>query len=322
MSNDATTDTKAPSSSPFGDISMAVTPAAIAAIEAARKEEGEESVLLLEITESFEHSLNFAPPREDLLVVTAAGIPFALDEASAKRAEGVEIDYVERDDTAGFRIHNPNKERMLAEKAEPIALPEAETAPAMTVTKEAREQFDAALSAEDEEHGGPHSVKVVAKRMGATRAEYELNILSPNEVSPNDFRVDLDGMIFYVDRASARILDGITIDFVDGDYGAGFKFKNPRIESGWSDPVAAKIQDVIEKDINPMVAAHGGYVDLLDVAGSTAFVLMGGGCQGCGMASVTLSQGVATKIKETVPEITRVVDTTDHASGTNPYYQG
>ena len=73
--------------------------------------------------------------------------------------------------------------------------------------------------------------------------------------------------------------------------------------------------------INPQIAAHGGFAELVAVDGSIAYLRMGGGCQGCGMAAVTLSQGIEVAILDTVPEITEVVDVTDHAGGTNPYYQ-
>jgi len=69
------------------------------------------------------------------------------------------------------------------------------------------------------------------------------------------------------------------------------------------------------------VATHGGYVALLDVRDGRAFIRLGGGCQGCGMASVTLKQGIEKSILNAVPEITEVLDTTDHASGQNPFYQ-
>jgi Fe/S biogenesis protein NfuA len=78
---------------------------------------------------------------------------------------------------------------------------------------------------------------------------------------------------------------------------------------------------LIDAQINPGVASHGGYVELLDVKDSRVFVRMGGGCQGCGMASVTLKQGVEVLIKQQFPQIEAVVDTTDHAGGENPYYQ-
>ncbi|MBL4906884.1 MAG: NifU family protein [Sneathiella sp.] len=81
------------------------------------------------------------------------------------------------------------------------------------------------------------------------------------------------------------------------------------------------IRELLQDRINPSIAAHGGYISLMDVQDSKAFVKLEGGCQGCGMADVTLKQGVAKEIMELVPAITEVLDVTDHAGGTNPYYQ-
>ena len=78
---------------------------------------------------------------------------------------------------------------------------------------------------------------------------------------------------------------------------------------------------VLENDINPAIAAHGGYAELVAVEGDIAYVRMGGGCQGCGLAAVTLSEGIEVAILDSIPEITQVIDTTDHASGENPYYE-
>ena len=78
---------------------------------------------------------------------------------------------------------------------------------------------------------------------------------------------------------------------------------------------------VLEEQINPAIASHGGYAKLVAVESSIAYLRLGGGCQGCGMAAVTLSQGVEAEILDAVPEISEVVDVTDHASGTNPYYE-
>lgn len=81
-----------------------------------------------------------------------------------------------------------------------------------------------------------------------------------------------------------------------------------------------KVQELIEAMINPSVAAHGGYIELIDVKDSTAYIRMSGGCQGCGAADVTLKAGIERLIFEEIPEITEVLDVTDHASGENPYY--
>jgi len=84
---------------------------------------------------------------------------------------------------------------------------------------------------------------------------------------------------------------------------------------------AKAIQAVLETRINPSVASHGGSISLIDVTDDRVYIRMDGGCQGCGMASVTLKQGVEVEIKKVVPAIREVLDVTDHAGGTNPYYQ-
>ena len=81
------------------------------------------------------------------------------------------------------------------------------------------------------------------------------------------------------------------------------------------------IKDLLDAEINPAVAAHGGYFDLISVEDNNVYVQLGGGCQGCGMADVTLRQGVEHRMKEVLPEMIELIDVTDHRAGTNPYYQ-
>ncbi|MGH9304828.1 MAG: NifU family protein, partial [Acidimicrobiales bacterium] len=88
-----------------------------------------------------------------------------------------------------------------------------------------------------------------------------------------------------------------------------------------SGPEAQRIIGVLAEDVNPRIAMHGGWADLVAFENGTAYVRMSGGCQGCGLAKVTLSQGIAVAIQEAVPEVREVVDVTDHASGSNPYYE-
>jgi len=85
--------------------------------------------------------------------------------------------------------------------------------------------------------------------------------------------------------------------------------------------LARRVLAVLERDVNPNIAAHGGHAELVGIDGSTAYLRLGGGCQGCGMATVTLSQGIEVAITEAVPEIDAIVDVTDHASGNNPYFE-
>jgi Fe/S biogenesis protein NfuA len=84
--------------------------------------------------------------------------------------------------------------------------------------------------------------------------------------------------------------------------------------------VRDKVQELLDTGINPAVAGHGGYIELIDVKDSTVYLRMSGGCQGCGAADVTLKAGIERMIFEEIPEVTEVLDTTDHATGTNPYY--
>ena len=88
-----------------------------------------------------------------------------------------------------------------------------------------------------------------------------------------------------------------------------------------SGDAAQRVIQVIDQQINPAIAEHGGRVELVAVEEDTAYLRLGGGCQGCGMATVTLGQGIEVAITGAVPEIARVVDVTDHAAGTNPYFE-
>jgi Fe/S biogenesis protein NfuA len=88
-----------------------------------------------------------------------------------------------------------------------------------------------------------------------------------------------------------------------------------------SGDVAQRVLQVLEAQINPSIAAHGGRADLVAVQDDAAYLRLSGGCAGCGMATVTLSQGIEVALRESVPEITKVIDVTDHAAGTNPYYE-
>ena len=100
--------------------------------------------------------------------------------------------------------------------------------------------------------------------------------------------------------------------------GGGFSFENPN--PLWMDELSQTVAQIIADEVNPAVASHGGHVDLVGVDDNKAIIAFGGGCQGCGMADVTLKQGVEVMIKDKVPAITEVIDVTDHAAGTNPFY--
>jgi Fe/S biogenesis protein NfuA len=151
---------------------------------------------------------------------------------------------------------------------------------------------------------------------------YELDLVAPEDAPPTDVVVETAGLRLLIEPGSAANLEGAVIDLDPSAMGGALRIDNPN--EGWRDPVAARIQEVLDRQINPSVASHGGFVDLLDlleVRGGAAYVQLGGGCQGCAQVDVTLRQGIEVAIKAAVPQITEVIDVTDHAAGLNPYFQ-
>jgi Fe-S cluster biogenesis protein NfuA len=100
----------------------------------------------------------------------------------------------------------------------------------------------------------------------------------------------------------------------------------PIVEEDYFDAVPSEkdlkwvIGDLLDREINPAVAAHGGFVELIDVRKNNVYIRLGGGCQGCGAADITLKQGIEKAIRDLVPRVGEILDTTDHAAGRNPYY--
>jgi Fe/S biogenesis protein NfuA len=158
--------------------------------------------------------------------------------------------------------------------------------------------------------------------VGRTHGQFEhvLSILEEGRASGDDLVVETDGLRVYLERRSVRYLVGVEIDYqYRGPNVSGLQYANPN--PLWHDERELQIQDIFDHQINPAIASHGGWVTLLGVEGVTAYVQLGGGCQGCGLADVTLKQGIEATILEEVEGVERVVDETDHDSGQNPYYQ-
>ena len=152
------------------------------------------------------------------------------------------------------------------------------------------------------------------------------------EDAPPEDHVDVhDGFPVIVASEDVENLRGATITMSRDLLAPGMTIDNPNSPSPriaaegpvpeLTGPVAERVGAVVSTMINPAIAVHGGFVEVVAVEDATAYVRLGGGCQGCGMAPVTLSQGIETTITHNVPEITKVVDVTDHASGENPYYE-
>jgi len=157
----------------------------------------------------------------------------------------------------------------------------------------------------------------------------EFKFIDRDEADPTDVVQKAGRFELLFEADVAELIQGSKVDFDESRYSAGFNIeyptKNmypPEAEPGkqWDDPAAQKVQNVIDGHINPGIAGHGGWVILKEVKEKQAIVEMGGGCQGCGLAAVTLRQGVEESILQAVPEIKEVVDITAHEQGEAPYY--
>ena len=199
----------------------------------------------------------------------------------------------------------------------------------LTVTPAARDQLLAAMNNPARKSYG---VRLTVKPMGAAMPQYGLHLVEKETPGLNDLVLTVDGLRIYLDRLSTPYIDGATIDYTKGPTGEGFQIKTsyqpprPQLPEGiGSDPPtgpdAEAILKLIDEEINPGISSHGGSISLVGLKEDIVYVRMSGGCQGCGMATATLKQGIVATIKRALPHIKDVLDVTDHAGGTNPYYR-
>ena len=188
----------------------------------------------------------------------------------------------------------------------------------LTLTETARTKFLEIAEAEGKTGAG---LRVIVRNGGTAQPEFALNFVAADAAAEDDTVIDVGGFNVYCGADSVQWLEGATIDFLDTIHESGFKVDAPNAGIPKpSGPVAEAVQAILEEQINPAVASHGGFVALIAIEDDTAYLQFGGGCQGCGMIDVTLKQGVEKVLFEHVPEIKKVMDITDHAAGTNPYY--
>jgi Fe/S biogenesis protein NfuA len=185
----------------------------------------------------------------------------------------------------------------------------------ITVTDAGKQKVRSIIDSQDVEVEG---LRIRIEGRTASAFQYELGL--EETAAPDDVVIDCGDFKVLIDPDSAENLKGATVDYVENLNSSGFNIENPNTPT-WDNSKAQKIQELIDEQINPAVAGHGGHIDLLDVKDDTIYIHMGGGCQGCGMASVTLKHGIESMIKDVFPEITQIIDSTDHAAGTNPYYE-
>jgi Fe/S biogenesis protein NfuA len=160
---------------------------------------------------------------------------------------------------------------------------------------------------------------------------FELTLVGREERRPDETEVDAGGFTVLLAGQDAPVLEDAVVDFVERVNESGFEVRttprpsgdNGRGASSPSRPegdLADRVRQVLDRQVNPGIAAHGGSITLVDVRGTEVYLQMSGGCQGCAMSRMTLRQGVERMLRQAVPEISEVHDVTDHESGATPYF--
>jgi len=190
--------------------------------------------------------------------------------------------------------------------------------PLISVTEAAIEKIKSLQQTNDAEG---MAIRVSVREDGPAAFDYNVRFVPAEEKSAQDRTLDAAGVLFYIDDQSASMIAGASLDFIETFERSGFKFKNPNKPPLLNDPLAARVHQILEEKISPGLESHGGRVTLMDVQEDKVYLRFQGGCQGCGMADVTLKEGIEATLRQEIPEIGEVLDTTDHAAGSDPYYQ-
>ncbi len=194
--------------------------------------------------------------------------------------------------------------------------------PVITVTDAARTTILGLRRAEPDPDGLALRLDVAGD--DGVEFAYELTFEPLADAADDDVLFRSDDLPVLVPATAVDSVRGATLDESET---TGLVLRNPNRpeprakENPYPEgSVEAKIQDLLDGDINPALASHGGFATLDHVEGSTAYMVMGGGCQGCGLAAMTLTEGIKAAIEDAIPEIDRVEDVTDHAAGENPFF--
>ncbi|MGH9246099.1 MAG: NifU family protein [Acidimicrobiales bacterium] len=202
----------------------------------------------------------------------------------------------------------------------------AATEPVITITDEALAKILELRAAEEEPDGLGLRIEVTGIR-GADFT-YDLAFEPLDEADPDDVVYPTGGLSVVVPGDSIDNLRGATLDLPRHSDQGGLVLRNPNRPSTpqLGDPIELtgtaedKVRQLLEQQINPAIAMHGGFTELVKVEDAAAYITMGGGCQGCALSAMTLRQGIETAILSAIPEITEIVDLTDHGAGDNPFY--
>jgi Fe/S biogenesis protein NfuA len=162
------------------------------------------------------------------------------------------------------------------------------------------------------------AIRIRVKGRDNNRFVYDIRPVDVADKSAGDEVIETDSFIVYIDPASAKRVKGAAVDLSVEQMGR-FVFDNPN--SVWENDLADQVADLIIEKVNPAVAVHAGRISLVDFDDDIAYIVMEGGCQGCGLATVTLRQGIEKLILDEVPSVKSVVDVTAHDEGETPFFR-
>jgi Fe/S biogenesis protein NfuA len=161
---------------------------------------------------------------------------------------------------------------------------------------------------------------------------YAISLVEREDRAKTEIAINVEGIRVLLNLDTSNLLSGATIDWVEENGESGFRVHDPkaarqaaakaapRAGGSHGNAVADRVQQVIDDQINPRIASHGGAVELVDLDDGVLSIRMNGGCQGCAASAATLRMGIEREVREAVPESREIVDVTDHGSGENPYY--
>jgi len=180
-----------------------------------------------------------------------------------------------------------------------------------------------------EEEGDSLALRVEVTGVEGVDYAYDLAFEPIAEAIDTDVIYTIGEMTVIVPANSTDKLRGATLDLPSNPMQGGLVIRNPNRPNPLGDhdsieltgDLGEKVQQLLTQQINPSLAAHGGWAALEKVEGTEVYLTMGGGCQGCAMSAATLREGITVMISELIPEVTEVIDTTDHNAGETPYYQ-
>jgi len=190
----------------------------------------------------------------------------------------------------------------------------------INISAPAQEHFSKLLSSQEEGTG----IRVFVVNPGTPHAECGVSYCPKDAVEKDDLKLEFDLFNAYVDEESIPYLEEAEIDYQTDDMGGQLTLRAPNAKARKvpdDAPAVDRIRYLLESEINPQLASHGGQVSLAEFTADGVVVLQfGGGCQGCGMADVTLKDGIEKTLLEKIPEVKGVKDITEHQLGENPYY--